>query len=454
MDDLEPEQLQDDFEEKIIPLPLPDDAIPTFPPRRTLKAPHPSRWHSLALRLSIVLSFMLLLVLSGSFQTLRNTTFGALGILMPTPTPTLFPQEDSFYMNVNIPWTTVFLDGHLIHVPRNSEAPLKLALGHHLIEWHAEPFEPQSCIVSVPIALNDTCRFAASEVGLQLHDPLAEVILLHNSLATLSANQQVALIDAVQKTFEEFPASQPVLPGELYVGPTGYVTATHPLIATLHFRFDPQAAGIRPYLIAGESCQQLCIVPSQYLPSQPKMLLTKEEWYALAFISSSWEYASKEGHVIARNQPIDLGVDGNGNNPVLLRIRWDGSRWNVKALIGLDQVPPIVVHSGITFEPYAPPEEVQLNDNPSCIAARDLFLGEFSIFQVRFVSGPNPAAGCLAIVTGSLTNTTSPSQHPVAYFLEHFGISLAVNDTAHKLQPQLPLADAYEQGLAQQLAVL
>ncbi len=43
---------------------------------------------------------------------------------------------------------------------------------------------------------------------------------------------------------------------------------------------------------------------------------------------------------------------------------------------------------------------------------------------------------------------------PYAYFLEHFGISLAVNDAAHKLQPQLPLADAYERSLARQLAVL
>ncbi|MFL5654776.1 MAG: hypothetical protein ACJ8CB_11455 [Ktedonobacteraceae bacterium] len=30
----------------------------------------------------------------------------------------------------------------------------------------------------------------------------------------------------------------------------------------------------------------------------------------------------------------------------------------------------------------------------------------------------------------------------------------AINDAAHKLQPQLPLADAYERSLAQQLAVL
>jgi hypothetical protein len=58
------------------------------------------------------------------------------------------------------------------------------------------------------------------------------------------------------------------------------------------------------------------------------------------------------------------------------------------------------------------------------------------------------------MVTGNLANTPDPSDSQVAYFLEHFGIPLAVNDAAHKLQPQLPLADAYERSQAQQLAVL
>jgi len=209
-------------------------------------------------------------------------------------------------------------------------------------------------------------------------------------------------------------------------------------------------------LIAGEVCQQLCILPWQYLPSQKIAFRPPtEEWLALAFITASWEYATGDGHVIAHGQPIDLSGAGGSEYPVLLRIMWNGSGWDVKALIGPDQAPPIVVTSGLPHDPSTPPDKVQLHDNPSCVAARDLFLGTFSDnFQVQFVSGPNPAAGCLAIVTGNLANTPSPSQHPVAYFLEHFGISLAVNDAAHKLQPQLPLADAYERSLARQLAVL
>jgi hypothetical protein len=133
---------------------------------------------------------------------------------------------------------------------------------------------------------------------------------------------------------------------------------------------------------------------------------------------------------------------------------WNGAGWDVKALIGPDQAPPIVVTSGLPHDPSTPPDKVQLQDNPSCIAARDL-LGTFPAnFQVRFVSGPNLATGCLAIVTGSAANTPPPSHSQVAYFLEHFGILLTVNNAAHKLEPQTPLADAYERSLAQQLEVL
>jgi hypothetical protein len=457
VDDLEPEQLQDDLEEKIIPLPQTDDAQPSFP-LRGFRKPHISpRQYRLSLRLSLVLSviLLLLLVLSGSPQLLRNATFGALGSAMPTPTATLFGEENTFYMDVSVPWTKVFLDGHLIHPPRNNEIPLKLARGRHLIEWHAEPFQNQSCIMSVPFALSGTCAFAVDEPGLGLQDPFAEMILLHDSLTSLPAGLRATLIGAVQQAFAKVPTSQLVQPGELYAGPDGYTTATQPLKATLHFQFEVQATGDQPYLIAGEVCQQLCIVPWRYLPSQKIVSpASTQAWLALAFITATWEYATADGRVIAHDQPIDLAGAGNSAYPVLLRILWNGSGWDVKPLIGPDQVPPIVVTTGLPHDPSTPPDQVQLHDNPSCIAARDLIGISPANFQVRFVSGSNVATGCLAIVTGNSTNAPSSSGPQVAYFLEHFGILLAVNDAAHKLEPGAPLADAYERSLAQQLAAL
>src|SRR5712691_6560423 len=150
MNDSEHEQAIDEFEAKITPLDQSDTAISPLSSPRFPKSRFSPLQRTLALRLSVVLSFMLLalLVFSDSFQLLRNATFGALGGLIPAPTPTLFGGEDSFYMDVSIPWTKVFLDGHLIRLPRNNDTPLKLARGRHLIEWSAEPFQTQSCIMS------------------------------------------------------------------------------------------------------------------------------------------------------------------------------------------------------------------------------------------------------------------------------------------------------------------
>src|SRR5437588_9130856 len=194
--------------------------------------------------------------------------------------------------------------------------------------------------MSVPFALNGTCPIAADEPGQQIQDPSAEMILLHDSLTSLSSRLQATLIDSVQQTSAEVSGSQLVQTGELYAGPNGYTTATQPLKATLHFQFDAQATGDQPYLIAGEVCQQLCIVPWQYLPSQ-KIVSPTEEWLALAFITASWDYATGDGHVIVHGQPIDLAGAGSSEYPVLLRIMWNGAGWDVKALIGPDQVPPM-----------------------------------------------------------------------------------------------------------------
>jgi len=39
----------------------------------------------------------------------------------------------------------------------------------------------------------------------------------------------------------------------------------------------------------------------------------------------------------------------------------------------------------------------------------------------------------------------------MAYCLYRFGVLLAANDEAHRLWPYLPVADAYEQGIARRL---
>ena len=53
---------------------------------------------------------------------------------------------------------------------------------------------------------------------------------------------------------------------------------------------------------------------------------------------------------------------------------------------------------------------------------------------------------------GGSVKSTINTPPGLAYCLLRFGVLLAVNDAAHHFWPNLPVADAYEQSLAQQLA--
>lgn len=456
MDDFEHEQPTDDLDAQITPLDPPEmDNAPALP-RWFIFTRLAPRQRSIIWRVALVVSILLFTVvaLPGSFPVLRTVTAGI--FRSPVPTSQTVVSENSFYFDVSLPWTQVFVDGQLIRLPRlNVDPPLKLKSGTHIITWYAQPFLAQACRISVPFSINDTCRFAAAELDQQSQDPNAQVLLLHNSLFTLPIQQQAALISTIHQAFATYPAIQPVEPGDIYAGPSGLVTAAQPLQAALHFKFDYQAAANRPYMVGGEECQQLCIVPWQYLQSSYAASPDTRAWLAIAFISSSWSYTTPNGHIIAHDIPIDFAAAGDTVYPVLLRIEWSASGWQVQPLIGSAQVPPILVSNGSPHDPATPADKIRLADDPTCVAARDLLSGiTYNSVAVRFISGPNPAAGCLAAVIGTGLTTPTASPLPVAYFFEHLGALLAANPTAQKLMPQMPVPSAHERILAEQIASL
>ena len=448
---LEDQQPLDDAEISITALSQPDTSADTYSAHTPLP-PRSSRRYTLALRLATAASVVLLalLVLPGSFPTLRNI----ISNLVPTPIPTLPPGADRFYMDVSVPWTRVFVDGHLVHPPRiGVDAPLKLARGQHLIEWRADPFLPQSCTVSVPRqspaahSIGDTCLFASEKVVHRSSELPVQLILLHESLGTLPNDQQMALIEAAQVGLDAQHLSETVRPGELYAtGQHGTVTATRPLQATLHLELDKEVNSVplpgnqcqssiqlitpRFCKIAGQDCLQLCAVPWQF--RQPR-----SDWIVFAMIFPSWTYTTGDG------QFIDFSETPTIEHLVLLSISWDNHslKWHVEALLGPDLGSPIIT------------DGIQIADDPACATAQELFVKDLSNYsQVRFISGANPAAGCLVVATSKLTKMPTLSNPPIAYYLERFGVLLAANAVAHQLQPQLLLVDAYEQSLARKLA--
>ncbi len=459
MDDLEHEQAHDDLEAKITPIPASDETAPSEHLDHSSRKPRfSSRRLNLILRVSVIINLILLalLVIPGSLPTLGHL-FTSLG---PASTPTLAPGAGNFYLDVNVPWTKVFIDGHLVGIPRiSSEPPITLAPGRHLVEWRADPFSPKSCVLTVPYSIYDTCQIADEKIGNPNSKFYAQLVFLRNSLDALSQYQQGMLLTAIQTSLKEHSPRETVRSGELYRNLKGYSTATQPLQAILHFQMAIEVIGGERYIITIQGCNALCSLPWQI--RQPLSTSPSDvKWLALILVSTTWDYAAEDGHIVDRYQPAGTGGFSEDTSPILLGISWDSPRavifrpptnfvlaplrrsersWDIEAVFS--------PHLG----PSIPVGDTLLADDPACVGMQNLLSGIApSASRVRFASGSNPAAGCLAVVPTTSTTSTSAD----AYYLERFGVLLAANDVAHKLRPQLPLADAYERNLAQQMAIM
>jgi len=437
VDDLEHEQAHDDLEAKITPIPASDETTPSEHLDHSSRKPRfSSRRLNLILRVSVIINLILLalLVIPGSLPTLGHL-FTSLG---PASTPTLAPGAGNFYLDVNVPWTKVFIDGRLVGIPRiSSEPPITLAPGRHLVEWRADPFSPKSCVLTVPYSIYDTCQIAAEKIGNPNSKFYAQLVFLHNSLEALSQYQQGMLLTAIQTSLKEQSARETVRPGELYRSLKGYSTATQPLQAILHFQMGIEVIGGERYIVTLQGCDALCSLPWQI--RQPLSTSPSDaKWLALILASTTWDYAAEDGHIVDRYQPAGTGGFSEDTSPILLGISWDSPRWDIETLFS--------PHLG----PSIPVGDTLLADDPACVGMQNLLSGIVpSASRVRFASGSNPAAGCLAVVPHTSTTSTSAD----AYYLERFGVLLAANDVAHKLHPQLPLIDEYERKLVEQLAI-
>ncbi|HLI06200.1 MAG TPA: hypothetical protein VKV40_06515 [Ktedonobacteraceae bacterium] len=391
--------------------------------------------------------------------------------------PPLPPGYNSFYMQAAVPWMQVFIDGHRVVPPRPGiDDPLTLKPGHHLISWRAEPFQPQSCRLSIPYAVGDSCNFAREEeVTAPGSSTPLQIILLQESLLTLPTSQQAALLHAIQASFDTIPDSQQVQPGERYLVNSFSRVATQPLQATLHFSLDTgsdnscaldaEAMVPQPCLLAGQDCAHLCTIPWQAQQAQ-EQVQTQAGWLTFARTHLSWNYTTLQGQSIASNQPIDNSSANYApwtDQLTLLSITWQDNRWHIHPLLGPDLHTPTIVDSGDLGQPGG--ANIQLADDPACIAAQDVFAQLIayseiplngSSQQVRYFSDANPAGGCV-IVTGVTLNyagnysSATPAAWQSAIFLERFGVTLDVNEAAHQFEPGFPLADAAEKTLARQL---
>jgi hypothetical protein len=473
MSDVEHEQPQDDATVEITGIDGLDSVAAdgktvssTKPLRSRLEAGVSAHRHRLQLVVTAGIVVLALLVILGSTAPVRELVSGAFIRPAPTPTPTLAPGVGLFYVQGNPPWGQLSIDGKaLAHLPRISyDPPLRLARGRHVLVWKADPFLSSRCTVSVPASYaTDTCHYNQT---VQLNSGLSAYIITFSvSLTSLPTDQRAALIQATQVALDAQQSTDIVQPGELYAlapndpkcrdapgQPLCYATARQPLKATLSFQLDANEASDEACIDPEPSCtfsHQNCHL---FCPGFDSGLSAAQAWDVFATVRPLWKFATLDGRVLAHDVPDNSLWDyATGQtideSLVPLRITWDSLGWHVT-----------VSHDGSAsdagfFDPAcaAAQDEVQFFEPPA-VAGEPVYL------QWQYASGSVPAVGCIALGSPQpnpgTTPTPSSSQAAVAYCLHRFGVNLAANELAQRYWPYLPVADAREQLLAQQLAAL
>lgn len=389
------------------------------------------------------LAAMTLLIVLASIASIRD--FVARIIPTPTPTPPLYASQ--FYVLGDPPWGKLVVDGRTVaHLPAiGTDLPLQLSPGRHTLQWRAAPFVTQSCTLTVPADFgSDTCIDNNSVLTSGGKDVM--VITFMPTLNNLPSDQQAALISATRAALDSKQSTTMVRPGEYYALPAScretlpigiqiaqcYSIARQPLKATLSFQLDVNTSGDAPCdsppttgkcTFSAQNCHQFCSV--DFEPSA---------WTVGTAVRATWTFTTRNGQVVARNVP---------DNPtqedfVPLHITWDSLGWHVTPLLDDSNGP--AQPSGL---PVCQPLESNLN------LLEDPMAG--GPWQWKFAAGGILADGCVAeAILESASGATPVTPAHGAYFLYRFGIILAANSAARDSDwPSLPVADAYEQALAQ-----
>jgi len=482
MDDLHSDPL-DDNEVEIISLDNLDEEVAKRTDS-TGRSPQKPRFKRRVRALqSVTLSLtaiILLLALLFNYAPTRTVVLHSVAALLPhTPTP-LPAGLNSFYLDASPGWGQLFVDGKRINpLPiygtdgnygLDSNA-LILAPGLHHLIWHAPPFEDQHCTISVPPdPAHDTCQYN-HDIGTAPERNLGWLITFSVSLAQLAPAQRTVLTQAIQAALDAQQVTTLVRPGEhyaislpyatsMYSSAQPYAQATQPLRATLHFQLDTNVNSQVHCIddifeeqpqggcwFDGQNCLQLCSFPAY----DQHLAYPAAQWVTYGMVRSLWNYSTLNGQPVAINQP-DLDEQGAGldEHRLPFNISWSHNQWHVTTA-------------------FSDKSLLSNNTSPFCYPAQDDFfqynllhmltgnIQSVLALNLDYQTTPNPADGCIVTLNlGQYAPPGIPETLGDVEYMERFGVFVALNRMAQKLwpPPSPPMADSYEQQLAQQAATL
>lgn len=438
------EQAADDSDIEIVPLSeitAKEHSIRSELPARVYSSLAP-RQRRRRLFVFVMLAALILLIVFSSMASIRE--FAARIIPTPAPAPPL--DASQFYVQSDPPWGQLVIDGRAItHVPViGTDPPLRLSFGRHMLQWRAAPFLTQSCTLTVPANyISDTCKDDANSAPIS-GGRYVRIVTFAASLNNLSPEQRAALTGATQAALDSQQSTATVRTGEYYALPPDscrftqpappqlapcYTVAKQPLRATLGFQLDTDASADlscdspepdQPCTFSQQNCHLFCT--TDFAPSV---------WMVGTAVRALWTFTTFNGKVVARDVP-DNALE---EDFVLVQIAWDRAGWHVMPLLG---------GSNGSLPPFGYPTCQSIESNTN------MFGSMSGALEWNFAASSVLAEGCAAEATLEplLGATPTPSARG-AYCLYRFGIILAVNKLAHRYWPYFPVADAYEQSLAQ-----
>ena len=418
-------------------------------------------------KISLLVTIALFVLVIGLLLSSAGEVRGLLARTFSKPTPAIGSNDLPVYVRGNPSWGQFTLDGRaLAHPPIiGKEKPLILSPGSHTITWHAAPFKSQHCTFTIIDALTvrGPCFFNKNILASYEAQRNGMVISFLASSNDLPADQHAALLQQIQQAMAGYGGSEVMHPGEFYAvseqaieaNPSlcsvitrlafCFARADQELRATLRVQMDTSSASNDPCVLAEQcslghqDCRAICDDPSVFYIDQER-----EGWSVAVVIRLSWSYTTLAGQTIARDQP-DSAIRGNQAYRLLpVHITRDSQGWHVFPFprnidSGYDD--PLCSQSGQDI--------TQLTGTPD---NQDMYVEQV------YDAPDHVTVGCLAVlksqprvITDPRTPLPATDGQPIAYFLERFGVVLAVNDVAHRLWPYLPVADAYEKSQAQQL---
>lgn len=366
-----------------------------------------------------------------------------------TSTPVV-PFASQIYFDPDIPWTTVLVDSRSVSEgkPGSVQAPLKLSAGRHVISWDAAPFPTKYCILSVPAVSTDTCPAAFEGIAHVPGEAPAEVLHLEENSYDLPVGTVDALNATVQAALNAATTGSPVQRGEP-VYQASSIVSDGTYVATTRMELDFQGQGSICQVDLLSAIPHCDLVTNQCLPicsldygerQSLGLALPSDQWVAIAAVFMQRDFTSSAGEPGYPQQILSSGLVAFDDRSLLVGLSWHNNTWQAQPYIGRHLLAPSI----------ADPSHRVLVD-PACAAAEAYFAEYLSpdelrgYSQVRFVSGANVSAGCL------IQATVATSGESVEYF-ERFGVLLALNNAAHLLHRNMPVASPYVRQLASQLS--